>query len=155
MNDKPVGIDAKGFEAYRWEFPEGPHPLDLEELERLAASATVGPWVFHESAETWDGTDIMGVRAPNAESALIAMEPTRFHAYASGAFVDPEGEAGNLRFIAAAREALPALIAEVRRLRALLGEQPLASAAHARPLPGPAVPRRRTAAGQAVGAPRA
>ena len=60
----------------------------LDELERLCEAATPGPWTLDES-----------------ESGLI------------GPHCEPIVEACDALFIAAARDALPKLIAEVRRLR--------------------------------------
>jgi len=70
---------------------------DLDKLEQLSTVATPGPWV----------ADMAGIRAPNHDSVADAWSD------------NPHDAA----FIAASREAIPALIAEVRRLRAEIEER--------------------------------
>lgn len=70
----------------------------LAEWERLAAGATRGPWHAVES-QGWRGI----VGEGNLDTVEITTDPWPT----------------DLAFIAAARTAVPALVAEVRRLRAL------------------------------------
>jgi hypothetical protein len=70
----------------------------LAELERVAAAASAGPWE--------------GVIAGDDASGFCALGPVH-----TGAGADTRAEHDS-DFICAAREALPALVAEVRRLRA-------------------------------------
>jgi hypothetical protein len=95
----------------------------LAELDRLAAAATPGPW-FTGYPQTVAGTFV--------KWSGLATEVNRDPGYSSGQPIDPEGqvagmwdyEEGGVRlaadaaFIAAARTAVPELVAEVRRLRA-------------------------------------
>ncbi|MEV4846109.1 hypothetical protein AB0K20_23190 [Micromonospora matsumotoense] len=84
-----------------YECADGCPPLDLDALDALAAAATDGPWTAHPDGLVW--------------SPLIG-DPV------SGSVL-PEDAA----LIAAARNALPALVAEVRQHRA--AQQPTAPAA--------------------------
>ncbi|MEU6387648.1 hypothetical protein ABZ847_29290 [Streptomyces bauhiniae] len=79
-----------------WECVDGcpPPVLDLDALDAMAAAATDGPWTAHDDGLVW--ADRIG--DPVSGSVL------------------PEDAA----LIAAARNALPALVAEVRKLRAKL-----------------------------------
>lgn len=91
-------------------------PVDLDQLEALANAATQGPWHVHE-----EGFGRLGrptVYATDEELRYIAncrdLPTHEDHA--------PTDDRANARFIAAARTAVPALIAEVRRLRAAAKE---------------------------------
>jgi hypothetical protein len=84
-----------------------PEPLDLIAIEARAEAATRGPW--RVCAEGSEGSRI----APDYGDKRTR---TRFIAIANGR-VQPE-DGCNARFIAAARSDVPALVAEVRRLRA-------------------------------------
>lgn len=88
---------------------------ELTTLDALASAATAGPWQAAEGHTYRDGrvehTESF-VRLPGGDVALAEE------------VVDPatgEPSNANAAFIAASREAVPALIAEVRRLRGALG----------------------------------
>lgn len=89
---------------------------ELRAIEDRANEATPGPWV--RGKKSWDGTDIATVTGPSVEE--IVQEPTTFYAYPSGSFVDVDGMEANLEFIAHARQDVPALVAEVKRLTEIL-----------------------------------
>lgn len=71
-------------------------PLDLDAIEARANTATPGPWAVSE--------DYSDVLAPDGSQLASYWNPT--------------SETENGEFIAHAREDVPALLAEVRRLRA-------------------------------------
>jgi hypothetical protein len=72
-------------------------PADLDRLEALAAAATLGPWSAIPSRHhTWHVLDGYGM-----------------------VLVEDLFSGDDAALIAAAREAVPTLVAEVRRLRAL------------------------------------
>jgi len=74
--------------------------IDLDEIERCANAATPGPWK-HEGQEVRAACHVAFCgEAANSRGATNAQDCTR-----------------NARFIASARTDVPALIAEVRRLR--------------------------------------
>lgn len=91
----------------------------LDEWERLAEQATPGPWTFgrelhgNQVGETWfpfdKGHELF---PPSQEECGLDFQPGGPVAMVS------DGEFANTPFIAAARTAVPALVAEVRRLRA-------------------------------------
>lgn len=90
---------------------------ELARLKALADAATPGPW--KRSTKSWDGDDIhtIVVNVGNGDEAEVLQEPTDFSCYPSGSFVTTSGTVANLDFAAAARTAVPALIAEVERLK--------------------------------------
>jgi hypothetical protein len=75
---------------------------ELDALEKLAAAATPGPWTIQFTT--------MSTRVYGPPESFVCGMP---------AIDDPTVEP-DAHFIAAAREAVPALIAEVRRLRKLV-----------------------------------
>ncbi|NMP22222.1 hypothetical protein [Sulfobacillus harzensis] len=76
---------------------------ELERWQALCDAATPGPW-------SWDGLDLVGGQEPN-KSVIPRVAPDAYGEwYANWAKDD-------VRFVATARDAMPALIAEVRRLR--------------------------------------
>lgn len=79
--------------------------IDLEKLKQLCAQATSGPW----TADVWIETDGNGWRAtgPHHEDHDCWTEP---------GCPDEQAAQRDAAFIAAAREAVPALVAEVERL---------------------------------------
>jgi hypothetical protein len=79
-----------------------PDPLDLDTLEALANAATPGPWYYMTSGHR----PVISGFTPYPHGTVLWA---------------PRWDARNsdLAFIAVARTALPALIAEVRRLRAV------------------------------------
>lgn len=83
----------------------------LAEWDRLGRAATPGPWHHGET----DGQEAI---TASDSYGLLAMEPTASSA-ASGSWSIYGGDdaVADFAFIAAAREAVPALIAEIRRLR--------------------------------------
>ncbi|MHA6765719.1 hypothetical protein [Streptacidiphilus sp. PAMC 29251] len=107
-----------------------PDPLtdeELDQLEELASAATPGPWYMR----LLDDQDAMGLvtvstvpdtglgeRWPHFDhheivAATLVQQP-RYVAPADGRWDE------NARFIAAARQAVPLLVDEIRRLRAQL-----------------------------------
>lgn len=86
-------------------FPAIPHPLDLDALDELCANATPGPWR--------DGRDTSVLVAPDAPD----LNDDR-GGYGHALIAESIFRRGDTAFMAAARSALPALIAEVRALRA-------------------------------------
>lgn len=93
-------------------------PIDLEAIEALAKAATPGPW----RAKPHEFDDWGVIRSPDGLQVALAMDGIRYfggyddllnsHRRAN---TDPTQH--NMDFIAHAREDVPALIAEVRRLR--------------------------------------
>jgi hypothetical protein len=80
-------------------------PLDLDALQALCDAATPGPWMFEKELATVDSYGVETVdQDPISGQAIF---------YARGGCASQE----NAAFVAAAREAVPQLIAEVRRLR--------------------------------------
>jgi hypothetical protein len=78
---------------------------ELDRLQALVDAATKGPWEYHDRGTNYDW-DVTGPRCLDLSG------------YVKGMFWNRE----NAAFIAASRDAMPALIAEVRRLRAALTE---------------------------------
>jgi hypothetical protein len=76
--------------------------IDLDELERLAAQATPGPWVANNWGRVW--------YTPNTDSKRLVCDTMR------NTMRNPKRWRANARLIAAMREALPELIARVRKL---------------------------------------
>lgn len=72
--------------------------LDLDAIEARANAATEGPWTAYPDGFVWTKQPILG-------------DP-----------VSGSVELADAQFIAAARQDVPALVAEVRRLRAALGQ---------------------------------
>lgn len=81
-------------------------PLDLERLERLSAAASPGPW----RADRYDRT----IRAAGLEDFAVARQPHR----AASSPITHEQHRADLELLAVAREAIPELVREVRRLHA-------------------------------------
>src|SRR4051812_6014642 len=82
--------------------------LDLAALRALAGNSTPGPWRPVEERDGWRaGRETVVWATPKR---VVTVDQTRPHH-------DAEAEA-NVRFICAARQALPALCDEVDRLRA-------------------------------------
>lgn len=88
---------------------------ELSELEALAAAATPGPWRIADGGLT-------AVRGPDDERVCSAYDSDARHSEPLPFAATPE-EAANAALIARAVNALPALIAEVRRLRAELSDR--------------------------------
>jgi hypothetical protein len=87
---------------------------DLEEIERRAAAATPGPWQeFIDARDDISGDDFImtGGMANHGPDIYVSHE-------------NVPAPAADLEFIAHARQDVPRLVAEVRRLRALLGGRP-------------------------------
>lgn len=80
-------------------------PQQRAELERLAAAATPGPWL--DVSHHW----------PERAIPVITEEPATIAYAAAEEFTQREADAA---FIAAARDAVPALLAENERLRTAL-----------------------------------
>jgi hypothetical protein len=81
---------------------------ELAELESLAAAATPGPWVAHVEAE-----------APIGGESMIGLDglPDDFPPDMYVRHDTETAPAADIKFIAAARNYVPRLLAEVRRLR--------------------------------------
>ena len=85
--------------------------LDLDAIEARASAATPGPWLTMDEAPTWDHPRVCGYDQKENHRT----EPY----FATGPRVaDVEQAEVDEAFIAAARTEIPALVAEVRRLRA-------------------------------------
>jgi hypothetical protein len=136
---------------------------ELLEIEQRANGATVGPWEEGVGAASGEIREIV-LGGPTSNQFVVAIMPY-------GGFGHPgqgdERTRGDLTFIAHARTDVPALVAEVRRLRGLLeggppcpfpaggvwtgqawvpGDHPLADPANREPVecgaawPGPPLP---------------
>ncbi len=89
--------------------------IDLNALRELADRATPGPWTADvHSADDYDdsGSRWGDLRGPDMARSVFCVDLGDFYA------LSPE----NAAFIAASRTAVPALIAEVERLKALTAE---------------------------------
>lgn len=86
---------------------------DLDELEALHARTTKGPW---RATNLRKHTGACYITAPGVGGAFVKVYA---HHPGVAAHRPMEGEA-NTAFIALAHEALPDLIAEIRRMRALV-----------------------------------
>jgi hypothetical protein len=87
---------------------------ELERIERLAAATLPGPWQsFVEGRDHWGGDDFIRTGG---------MDNTSPDMYVTLSYSDHErpkpADHAVLDFIAAARQEIPRLVAEVRRLRA-------------------------------------
>lgn len=88
--------------------------------EDLAAAATDGPWWTTEDLDDSSDSPAIGVAAgPSSGYASMVVVTPGDASYDAGEATAREADAV---FIAAARDAVPALVAEVRRLRAALGQ---------------------------------
>lgn len=90
--------------------------MTLRDVRSRAEKATKGPWVA--SGDSWGGDDYWTVVAP--DGAVVAMEPTEFSAYESGAFISTNGLEANRDFIAHARSDVPMLLDALDRANAAL-----------------------------------
>lgn len=81
--------------------------LDLDALRELCAAATEGPW-------TWSGVYLEG--GPSGYRDVISPGDVKCGSYCQGGTSVVEIASADADFIAAARSAVPALIAEVERL---------------------------------------
>ncbi|MDM5229675.1 hypothetical protein [Lysinibacillus pakistanensis] len=89
----------------------------LNAIKQRVEKATIGPWCVNEEIDgIYDGCRTV-VKAPNAPSKwatrIVSVGQTRRH-------IRKDAES-NIEFIAHAREDVPALVAEVERLREALG----------------------------------
>lgn len=82
---------------------------DLDEWQQLADAATAGPW----DSNSFDGDPIESVWTVSHAIATANIDAPKFDFHAPQARHDAA-------FIAVARTAVPQLIAEVRRLRAIV-----------------------------------
>lgn len=101
--------------------PQPPTPDQLDEWEGLANNATAGPWV---SATECTGYHASGFKCDfcrfKGRNAVARLSRKHYDSLVfTEAAVDPDrdGKPEDDQFIAVARTAVPALIAEVRRLR--------------------------------------
>ena len=79
--------------------------LNLDELERLAKAATPGPW------EWWTSNSFLRLSGPDGRDGGVLYACNIRNEYATVVVSEAD-----LRFIAEARTALPALIARIREL---------------------------------------
>jgi hypothetical protein len=90
----------------------------LDAMEKRAAEATPGPWEsFVEGRDHWGGDDFIRTGG---------LDPAQPDLYVEYSYGDERGgpvpaDAKDLDFIAAARQDVPRLVAEVRRLRRRIG----------------------------------
>ncbi len=85
---------------------------ELDKLDALAQAATRGPW------RVWMSMD----NTIDVCADLEALVPPLLGMYGRGGTRPTDGERRDADFIAASREAVPALVAEVRRLRRQVDE---------------------------------
>lgn len=88
---------------------------ELAELERLCAAATPGPWYWNAEDEEMHTTVAVREEWPPGEwyDRTIVLDGVWWNTGDAGV----RASESDIAFIAAARTALPRLIAEVRRLR--------------------------------------
>lgn len=84
-------------------------PSELEAIEKRAEAATKGPWATH-----WERRRLVDRSGVWSERGIVADR-------IAGGGTNDDGET-NAAFIAHAREDVPALVLEVRRLRGVLAE---------------------------------
>ena len=89
---------------------------ELQAMERLANAATPGPWEY-------DGYKEIEAFGPDGRVTVLEI-PQEWHEGSeyTGAWSTATGSGDDMKFAAAARAAVPALVAEVRRLRAAVRE---------------------------------
>jgi len=94
--------------------------ISIDELERLEKAATPGPWRFGLETETDEmaraiviGRYVVSDAPGKTRNVMDSFEEVEF-----SNFKVTHASASDMEFCAAARNALPALIAEVRELRA-------------------------------------
>lgn len=93
---------------------------ELAAIEARLAAATMGPWEPAIMGEVYaTAPDERGVHCPNSDIAFIKEDGT-WHSLLICRGMDGPTRVANAEFIAAARSDVPALVAEVRRLRAEL-----------------------------------
>lgn len=90
-----------------------PEPLDLDTTEARANAATPGPWKEHD--DPWNGKPLI---YSGEEWGRTAQSVIRSGAPEYGEEQGYECSDADIAFIVAARTDVPALVAEVRRLRA-------------------------------------
>lgn len=86
----------------------------LDRIEALAEAATKGPW---KVAERRDGS-VCGIDQEDGYDDVVAPGRVECMAYCYGGTSVVEATDADWAFIAASRSAVPALVAEVRRLHA-------------------------------------
>jgi hypothetical protein len=94
--------------------------LDLDAIENRAKAATAGPWAW-EATSRDDNAWCLGVTDPACEGQIEEREDEELPEVVE--FIAESGTDGtyaDAAFIAHARTDVPALVAEVRRLRAAL-----------------------------------
>jgi hypothetical protein len=93
---------------------------DLKAMEAREQAATPGPWAECVFAEDYATTlDERGVHCPEADETYQKADGTWHTLHICRGMAGPNREA-NSRFIAAARQDVPVLLAEVWRLRKLV-----------------------------------
>ena len=95
---------------------------ELNEMERRAAAAAPAPWIaFMESRFGTGGASMIQVGQPSDVDDEIYVR----RCIGSKQLASPNEQLdADIDFIAAARQDVPRLIAEVRRLRAVMAEAP-------------------------------
>lgn len=97
--------------------------LDLDGIERIANAATPGPWVYDDGVDVQcDFPSTMPYQEKNRAAAVIGPY-SETDPRGSTIFTDDDVKDDDGAFIAAARTAVSALVAEVRRLREAEGRQ--------------------------------
>lgn len=91
--------------------------VDLEELKKLCEMATPGPWSYDQDAEFYQGDD-------EYAQSYINIGDARWSSPVPMTGGDAAGLTNDAEFIAAARTAIPKLIAEIERLKALVEKEP-------------------------------
>lgn len=111
-----------------------PTPVDLDALEQLTDKATSGPWELHCHGHIESGCRCMSCYActgwtlrhmPSCDDVAALWDEAERGQPEPGVSCDSDVFIyDDARFIAAAREAIPALIAEVRELRSARAARP-------------------------------
>lgn len=103
-------------------------PSELDAIQARADAATEGPWETREDGDYYQGGTYIGFKpmhyAPHAGGRYNELVPGRsangYGTYFKQDVCRVEGTGEDLAFLLASRTDVPALVAEVRRLRALV-----------------------------------
>lgn len=129
----PLDFDAIGERLAEIISPDaGPDSpaLDLEPIRDRLAAASRGPWRTHDTHLNWGGHTFT-VLGPHQQEPGSGEEGRALHktegiawcpTFEGSPFPPPQNASDNAAFIAAARQDIPALLAEVERLRAILDD---------------------------------
>jgi len=95
---------------------------ELSAIERRVAAATPGPWIgWTESRHGIGGTSFVQLRADSEEDDEIYLTRSTGGSEVRGADAQTDAD---IEFIAGARQDVPRLVNEIRRLRAALERVP-------------------------------